>query len=67
MQKCYNELCRVHIRSFNETSDAQKEAQTEEIMNSGKQNAPNEQGNKNLKEVIYEQNNCNRKPKRWCW
>lgn len=45
----------------------QKEAQTEEIMNSGKQNVPNEQGNKNLKEVIYEQNNCNRKPKRWCW
>ena len=38
-----------------------------QIMNSGKQNAPNEQGNKNLKEVIYEQNNCNRKPKRWCW
>lgn len=32
-------------------------------MNSGKQNAPNEQGNKNLKEVLYEQNNCNRKPK----
>ena len=26
-----------------------KEAQTEEIMNSGKQNAPNEQGNKKFK------------------
>ena len=55
-----------HVKHFIQTF-LQKSIYKSVIMNSGKRNAPNEQGNKNIKEVIYEQNNCNRKPKRWCW